>query len=107
MAKIKELYIPDESSNWRHQYVFWCDGCQREHAFSPILHQFNDNFINPTVFPDLCSKPDDGEFCHSFIYNGYIYYFPDCEHHLSGTTIDLPDVDERSEQFPRYELRSS
>lgn len=101
MAKLKKLkYIDEESGElWHHQFLYWCEGCDYEHAFSPEIHQFNGDINNPTISPSLLlSNPQQHRICHSFIKEGKIQYLPDCWHHLAGQTIELPDVDQKIEE---------
>jgi len=61
---------------------------------------FNGNMAAPTLSPSVrhyvpARKDDDGRdhpevtTCHYFIQGGKIVFCPDCQHALSGQTVDL------------------
>lgn len=79
--------------NGRHQYAFWCPGCDIAHGFQVPDWTFNGDLNSPTVGGSvkvLSAKPA----CHSYIENGKIRFLADCDHALAGKTVDLPDFDE-------------
>lgn len=79
-----------------NRYMFYCEGCDRLHAFSDIW-QFNGDLNNPTVSPSVkVTMPYKGVdyICHSFINNGEIQYLNDCHHQLAGQTVKLKDESE-------------
>lgn len=83
----------------RVQMLYNCPGCGYEHAFSPNVHKFNNDFNSPTVTPSLLnSNPQQYRTCHSFITNGRIQFCEDSWHTLKGQTVDLPDYPEGTVQ---------
>ncbi|WP_156290779.1 DUF6527 family protein [Oceanobacillus salinisoli] len=75
------------------RYMFYCEGCKRNHAFNNAW-QFNDDFDKPTVSPSLkVTMPYKGVdyICHSFIRNGEIQYLNDCHHELAAKVVPLKD----------------
>lgn len=73
------------------QYHYFCLGCGHVHAFSPEIHTFDGDMINPTITPSLLqSNPQSNRTCHSFINKGMIQYLGDCWHHLKNQTVRLP-----------------
>jgi len=78
------------------RYMFYCEGCQRLHAFNNGWW-FNNDYDKPTVSPSLLvTMPDYGVdyICHSFITDGKIQYLNDCHHDLAGQTVELKDEEE-------------
>lgn len=66
--------------------------------------KFNNNFESPSFIPSLLVKTgkyvdpkfeDDDNLssvCHSFIRDGKIEFLNDSTHHLSGQTVELPNL---------------
>jgi len=97
MAKIKVVDNIIDGVKYHHtQYLYFCNGCGHEHAFSLKSeggnHDFNMDLENPTISPSLLQKFIPGKTCHSFIQNGKIQYLNDCFHHLVGQTVELPEI---------------
>ena len=98
MPKIKINENIHDGVKFHHtQYLYFCKGCGYEHAFALRKdggnHDFNMDLDNPTVSPSLLQNFAPGPRCHSFIRNGKIQYLADCEHHLAGQTIELPEIE--------------
>jgi hypothetical protein len=98
MAKIKVNENIHQGTKFHHtQYLYQCLGCGYEHAFGLKSegghHEFNGDLNNPTVSPSLLQNFTPGKLCHSFIKDGKIQYLSDCQHHLAGQTIELPEYD--------------
>lgn len=89
--KIKKVIYPDGTTH----HLYNCPGCGYEHAFSPVVHQFNGDVNNPTISPSLLNtNPQKYRVCHSFVENGAIRFLNDCWHKLAGQTVDLPHYPE-------------
>ena len=92
MAVIKKIPV----SETRSQYLYMCPGCGYDHAFAIKEeggnHIWNWDFEKPTISPSLLQNWTPGKTCHSFIRNGMIQYLSDCDHHLKGQTIPLPNI---------------
>jgi hypothetical protein len=76
--------------------VFHCPGCQAEHAFrvsgpAPAWC-WNGSLESPTLSPRLLYQEVPGvrPRCHSFIHEGWIQFFGDCQHGLAGKRVRLP-----------------
>lgn len=100
MAKFKLVQHIDEETGkkWYHdQYLFWCKGCNAEHAVGLKSegghHDFNMDLNCPTISPSVLCNFVPGETCHSFIKEGKIQYLSDCWHELAGKTIELPEIE--------------
>jgi hypothetical protein len=95
MSKIKKVEYEHDGKVFKTQYLYWCEGCGFEHAFSLKSegghHDFNMDLDNPTVSPSLLQDFVPGLKCHSNITGGKISYHIDCYHHLAGKTIELPE----------------
>lgn len=95
---LKQEFI--EGNGTKHTTLFWwCPGCESYHGVSPEKHTWNGSMDKPTFTPSLlCSAPTHTPpKCHSYITDGIIDYLSDCEHHLAGKKVPLPD-------FPDDEL---
>ena len=87
----------------------WCPGCESAHsiwtenAAGRPVWTWDGNVDAPTTTPsvriftparaataDRPAKPEKTR-CHYFLKAGKIEYCGDCEHALSGKTVDLPD----------------
>jgi hypothetical protein len=73
------------------QWHIMCLGCGYTHAMSPKIHQFNGDLDKPTFSPSLLQNFTPGKTCHSFVVDGNIQYLSDCDHHLAGKTVELPE----------------
>lgn len=84
---------------------FYCPGCFSYHyvpyAGEDICWEYNRDADKPTLKPSLKIWCDDYNpvtekkepyCCHSVITDGKIWFAEDSTHHLSGRTIDLPDL---------------
>lgn len=95
MSKIKKVEYKYEEKVFKTQYLYWCEGCGYEHAFSLKSegghHDFNMDLDNPTISPSLLQNFIPGKTCHSYIKDGMIQYLNDCYHHLAGKTVELID----------------
>lgn len=97
MAKIKiNENILDGVKFYHTQYLYFCKGCNCEHAFGLSTegghHKFNMDLEKPTVSPSLLHNFDSSRICHSFMKDGKIQYLSDCWHELAGKTIELPEI---------------
>ena len=112
MAKIKRYAELDGGYNG--ELAFMCPGCKEKHFINdketriPNLPQshiwtFNNDFEKPTIRDSVLTRsydfnPSTGKHdievnrCHSFITNGIIKFLPDCQHELTGQTVELPDI---------------
>lgn len=81
---------------------FHCPGCECEH-YVPTqgtpAWTFNNSFDKPTLNPSVRVTWTHGEdevkkCCHSVITDGKIAFCSDSTHHLSGQTVDLPEVEQ-------------
>lgn len=73
---------------------YFCPGCGHAHAFSPLVHNWNEDRDRPTVTPSLRqSNPQNHHNCHSYITDGQIKFEMDCWHELKGKAVDLPEFD--------------
>ena len=97
MAKLHLLTDTPEET----RYVFFCPGCEcghwvRTRGPSPCW-TWNGDVERPTFSPSLLSRrtsehPRDFN-CHAFVRDGRIEFLTDCDHLLSGQTVDLPEWD--------------
>lgn len=84
----------------------WCPGCDAFHALiirsTPALDAlvssgkapiwgWNGNLESPTFTPSYLVQSEAG-ICHSYITDGHIQFLSDCTHHLTGQTVELPDL---------------
>lgn len=87
--KIIPLY--DSSGNAEH-WMFWCPGCEANHAFIVGRWTFNGDMNKPTFSPSLLyGKDGRHQRCHIFVTDGKIQYLSDCDHELAGQIINLPE----------------
>ena len=83
------------------RYFFFCPGCQHAHSytvnsgiqgqnwsFDAATLSFTPSLLIYTKHPETKQRQT---LCHLFIKNGKIEFCGDCEHKLSGQTVDLPD----------------
>lgn len=72
-------------------HFIYCPGCDMEHGLD---HRwtFNGNLDRPTFRPSLLVTYPKMR-CHSFITAGRIEFLQDSTHHLSGQTVDLPEIE--------------
>lgn len=81
---------------------FHCPGCDSLHAFDPARWEFfNGDMEKPTVRNSiLCTWDEQGtKKCHSYITDGFIKFETDSTHHLSGQTVELPDLNDQNFQI--------
>jgi hypothetical protein len=83
---------------------WWCPGCESNHVVpvmpgEPAGWFFDGNLDAPTVNPSVLVYAHDRTppkknqpRCHAFVRAGRIEFLADCEHPLSGTTVDMVDV---------------
>lgn len=89
-----------------NRILFHCPGCDRNHAITTDLWNYNGNTEAPTFTPSVLvtypANPEASEefkewrkerTCHSYITDGKIQFLSDCTHHLAGQTVDLPDYE--------------
>lgn len=91
MAKIKVAKWTTEDT----RYIFFCPGCNENHACKATLWSFNGDFEKPTLAPSvhLIVKHKKGSYvCHSFVKEGKIQYLEDSTHKLAGKTVKLPEI---------------
>jgi len=78
--------------------AFKCPGCMVLHSV-PIAKDaktrwaFNQNGDSPTITPCVTWETHT-TYCHCVVSDGEITFFHDSHHHLSGQTVDLPDIGE-------------
>jgi hypothetical protein len=88
------------------QYQFICPGCKIEHAFNDKTWKFNADMDKPTLSPSYLikgarftgkrSSEKQVRFrCHSQIQDGNIRFYKDSTHKLSGSTVALPDYEDK------------
>ncbi len=82
--------------------IWWCPGCDEAHGV-PIRGEkawgWNQSMVAPTLTPSVHVHPHEGTpgvfkdqpRCHVFIQNGMIQFLGDCEHHLAGQTVPIPE----------------
>lgn len=75
------------------RFVFWCPGCNTNHAISVKPGRWTLDLNTLTVTPSILAQ--GAIRCHSFVRNGMIEFLKDSEHHLAGKTVPLPDTCER------------
>ncbi len=112
-AKIWGNWSPE---NEKGSIAIFCPGCNEHHIVPTIkpldngaLWAFNGNFESPTITPSISIKtgkyvPGHEDFddqgyklssiCHSVVTDGKIFFCADSTHHLSGQTVDLPEIKE-------------
>lgn len=83
--------------------TFYCPGCHTWHKLDTQLWRWNGDVDAPSIRPSIRiatghyadpqwpQDPTDS-ICHSMVVQGQIRYIGDSTHHLSGCTIDLPDI---------------
>ena len=109
MAKIKRYTEAD--GGYHGELGFMCPWCNCRHFINdqhtkipnvPVW-TFNDDFDKPTIRASVLTRsyrknPDTGNYdieierCHSFITTGMIQFLGDCQHHLAGQTVELPEI---------------
>jgi hypothetical protein len=87
---------------------FLCPGCDQHHVVlvegGPVADKsarwkWNGSITSPTLDPSvkISHLNEKGErdrvLCHSTITAGKILFHPDSPHHLSGKTVELPDIE--------------
>ncbi len=94
MAKIKKVSSPNNLD----QYIFFCPGCDREHAINETW-DFDLNYDEPTISPSILWNGGwyvkgkwEKHVCHSFVRAGKIQFLNDCTHKLAGKTVELPEI---------------
>jgi len=100
MPKIKKIENIHKGKKYEHdQYMYYCPGCEQEHAFALKAaggnHQFNMDLDYPTVTPSLLNDFSPGKRCHSYINNGMIKFLYDCDHKLKGQNVELPEIENK------------
>jgi hypothetical protein len=76
--------------------VFRCPGCECAHPFDQRW-SFNGDFECPTFTPSLLvHQSRSSPRCHSFVTDGRIQFFADCEHALAGKTVEIPEWEDAS-----------
>ncbi|NBW17017.1 MAG: ammonia monooxygenase [Caulobacteraceae bacterium] len=89
-----------------------CPGCDGPHML-PVHGEsrpnwaFNGYYERPTLSPSILvtyngKDADTPEgcpsVCHSFVTDGRIQFLDDCTHALRGQTVDLPEIEEHSDE---------
>jgi len=92
MAKVKDYVVEHNGKVVIRQWHYMCPGCNRIHALSPDVHQFNGDYDNPTFSPSCLQNWTPGDTCHSFIRSGMIQFLGDCDHNLKNQTVPLPEI---------------
>jgi len=111
MAKIKRYTEAD--GGYHGELAFMCPGCGWRHFINDILTEpnakangtwtFNGDFDKPTIRASVLTRSyrkneTNGNYdvevdrCHSFITDGMIQFLDDCQHSLSGQTVELPEI---------------
>lgn len=78
--------------------IFDCPGCRAEHAFRvsgpPPSYLWNGSLEYPTMIPSLLYQEVPGRRprCRSFLKDGKLTFYPDCQHALAGRVVPLPPV---------------
>lgn len=75
-------------------YAFFCPGCDGLHVFyvsGTVVWIFDGNLEKPSFSPSLLNTGRVGRRCHLQLTTGTIYYYPDSDHALRGTSVELPD----------------
>ena len=88
-------------------YYFDCPGCGLGHTLivQPCaddgvpVWKFNGNLDSPTFRPGIhLQRPSsDGQgvmVCNLFVTDGWLYFWNDCSHELSGLSVAMEDVQE-------------
>lgn len=94
----------------KHEFMFFCPGCQCAHWFNTKVWTYNGNAEKPTIRAsilmtgkrDITDEEADrimkGEKldipekrCHSFVTDGMIRFLDDCTHDMKGQTVELPE----------------
>jgi hypothetical protein len=84
--------------------MFWCPGCKLAHIVwydkgvqgsSGPVHQWNGDVEEPSCWPAIRHFVHKGArnilACHYRMVNGHLVFFNDCDHSLSGLTVEIPD----------------
>lgn len=73
-------------------FVFDCPGCGSLHSIQTPHWTFNEDLEKPTVSPSILVHGSHCHpRCHSFVKDGKIQFLDDCEHHLAGQTVEIPE----------------
>ena len=97
------------SGQGERMLIHWCPGCFEAHSIriegkAPVW-SFDGNYAQPTFSPSIrrfytettddddkpLPAPRDVTTCHYFIKAGKIEFCGDCQHSLTGQTVELPD----------------
>ena len=70
--------------------MIFCPGCNSGHLFDKRW-EFNGDDKKPTFKPSMLVNANLPNRCHSYVTDGKIQFLSDCDHHLKGQTVDLPD----------------
>lgn len=94
MSKLHRLI----STDVEEKYIFFCPGCQNNHAVrtrgpSPVWN-WNQNVEAPTFSPSIMVNRGHPTQCHSFVTDGKIAFLADSCHHLAGQTVEIPNWEE-------------
>lgn len=91
MNKIRIL-TSDRGEYMGHQ--IFCPACRIYHKFKigDGGHGFDGNMQNPTVYPELLTKPRPHSVCHFMIIRGDIHFQADCTHMFRNLTLELPTI---------------
>ena len=118
-AKLIGANNPTPEEAEKGWYWINCPGCETKHAIAVVTPLsngarwgFNYDLERPTFTPSLLIRTGkyvpgvvipEGEYkewydknstiCHSFIRNGMIEFLGDSTHHLSGKTVELPNIE--------------
>lgn len=104
MGKLSSKLRSIGDDTYGHAIGFYCPGCKDLHVLyhtqgtsqiGPVW-TWDGNVDKPTVSPSVrLFRRDRKGFeitaCHFFLKSGYIEYCNDCDHSLSGKTVELPD----------------
>lgn len=78
------------------KYVWYnCPGCKHNHGVPAERWHWNGSTESPTLSPSVRHYIPAGEnrpektTCHYHVQNGSIAYCGDCEHELSGQTVEM------------------
>ena len=75
-----------------------CPGCKHRHSVPAERWHWNGSVDKPTLSPSVKHYIPQSEYgpektiCHYLVRAGNIEFCGDCEHELSGQTVELPDI---------------
>lgn len=101
MSKLKPMsFTNGPDANLEGIYMYYCPGCKSHH----VVHTQDPRPDNgakwvltgdediPTIRPSIHVGVGSNHTCHHWITDGMLSYLPDSTHPLSGSTIQMEDV---------------